>query len=89
MLRTVLAPVLLAVTLPLVAASLEINITCADGTAVPNAVVYAVPSRAIPTTRTVASIDQVWYEGMRTEPEPRHLKLAADGTAALAFVAVK
>jgi hypothetical protein len=31
----------------------------------------------------------VWYEGMRKEPEPRVVKLAADGTAALAFVATK
>jgi plastocyanin len=192
MFRPVSALVLLLITLPLAAATLDVNITYPDGTAVPNAVVYAVPSRALPMTRTVASIDQVnrtfvphvlpvragtwvefpnsdnvlhqvysispakrfqlplyvgkparpiqfdkpgvvaigcnvheqmsgfivvvptpyfgtpangrltmnglpaddytvhvWYEGMRTEPEPRHVKLAADGTSALAFVATK
>ena len=190
--RPIFALALLLIALPLAAATLEVNITYGDGSAVPNAVVYAIPSRAIPTTRTVASIDQinrtfvphvlpvrvgtwvefpnsdnvlhqvysispakrfqlplyvgkparpiqfdkpgvvaigcnvheqmsgfivvvptpyfgtaangrltinglaaddyivhVWYEGMRKEPEPRHLTLAADGTAALAFVALK
>jgi len=190
--RSVLALIALLLTLPLAAASLDVNITYPDGSAVPNAVVYAIPTRTIPTTRTVASIDQinrtfvphvlpvrvgtwvefpnsdnvlhqvysispakrfqlplyvgkparpiqfdkpgvvaigcnvheqmsgfivvvptpyfgaavngrltlkdlgaddytvhVWYEGMRKEPEPRHVKLAADGTSALAFVATK
>ena len=31
----------------------------------------------------------VWYEGMRKEPEPRVVKLAADGTASLAFMVTK
>ena len=34
-------------------------------------------------------IVHVWYEGMRKEPEPRHITLAADGTVSLAFVALK
>ena len=192
MCRSVLALAALLIALPVTAATLDVNVTYADGSAVPHAVVYAVPSRAIPTTRTVATIDQVnrtfvphvlpvrvgtwvefpnsdnvlhqvysispakrfqlplyigkparpiqfdqpgvvaigcnvheqmsgfivvvptpyfgtavngrlsltnlgaddytvhvWYEGMRKEPEPRVVKLAADGTAALAFVAVK
>ncbi|MEA2490371.1 MAG: hypothetical protein QOH21_2163 [Acidobacteriota bacterium] len=182
----------LLIALPLAAATLEVDITYPDGSAVPNAIAYAVPSRTLPTPRIVASIDQinrtfvphvlpvragtwvqfpnsdnvlhqvyslspakrfqlplyigkparpiqfdtpgvvaigcnvheqmngfivvvptpyfatavngrlamtnldaddytvhVWYEGMRKEPEPRVVKLAADGTAALAFVAVK
>jgi plastocyanin len=190
--RSVFALAALLIALPLAAATLEINITYADGSAVPNAVAYAVPSRAMPTSRTVASVDQVnrtfvphvlpvrvgtwvefpnsdnvmhqvysispakrfqsplyvgkparpiqfdkpgvvaigcnvheqmngfivvvptpyfgtadngrltmnnlgaddytvhvWYEGMRKEPEPRHVKLAADGTTELAFVALK
>ena len=190
--RSVSAFAALLIALPLAAATLDVNLTYADGTAVPNAVVYAVPSRALPTPRIVASIDQVnrtfvphvlpvragtwvefpnsdnvlhqvysisptkrfqlplyvgkpgrpiqfetpgvvaigcnvheqmsgfivvvptpyfgtvadgrltmtglgaddytvrvWYEGMRKEPEPRVVKLAADGTATLAFVAVK
>lgn len=193
MLRSVLVLASLLIALPLAAATLDINITYPDGTAVPHAVAYAVPSRAVPATGTIkASIDQinrtfvphvlavrvgtwvefpnsdnvlhqvysispakrfqlplyvgkparpiqfdkpgvvaigcnvheqmngfivvvptphfatavngrltlndlgadeytvhVWYEGMREEPEPRHVKLAANGTAALAFVAVK
>jgi plastocyanin len=190
--RPVFALAALLIALPLAAATLDVNITYADGTAVPSAVAYAVPSRTIPMTRTVAAMDQVnrtfvphvlpvrtgtwiefpnsdnvmhqvyslspakrfqsplyvgkparpiqfdkagvvaiacnlheqmsgfivvvptpyfgtavngrltikglgaddytvhiWYEGMRKEPEPRYVKLAADGTAALAFVAVK
>jgi len=191
--RPVLALAALLIALPLAAATLEINVTYPDGTAVPDAVIYAVPSRAIPAEKTmVASMDQVnrtfvphvlavragtwvefpnsdnvlhqvysisptkrfqlplyigkparpiqfetpgvvaigcnvhekmsgfivvvptpyfgtavngrltlnglnaddytvrvWYEGMRKEPEPRHVKLAADGSAALAFVAFK
>lgn len=190
--RSVLALIALLLALPLAAASLDVNVTYPDGSAVPNAVVYAIPTRTIPTTRTVASIDQinrtfvphvlpvrvgtwvefpnsdnvlhqvysispakrfqlplyvgkparpiqfdkpgvvaigcnvheqmsgfivvvptpyfgtavngrltlkdlgaddytvhVWYEGMRKEPEPRRVKLAADGTSALAFVATK
>jgi plastocyanin len=183
----------LLIALPLAAATLDVNITYPDGSAVPNAVVYAVPSRVTPMmARTVASIDQVnrafvphvlpvragtwvefpnsdnvlhqvysispakrfqlplyagklahpiqfdkpgvvaigcnvheqmsgyivvvptpyfgapvsgrlmmnglaaddytvhvWYEGMKNEPEPRHVKLDAEGTAALAFVAAK
>ena len=174
------------------AGTIEVTITYADGSAVPNAVAYAVPSRPIPVTRVVAAMDQrdrafvphvlpvrvgtwiefpnsdnvlhqvyslspakrfqsplyvgkparpiqfekagvvavgcnvheqmsgfivvvptpyfgtavngrltmnslgaddytvhVWYEGMGKEPEPRVVTLAADGTAALAFVAVK
>lgn len=192
MCRSVFALAALLIALPLAAASLEVNITYADGTAVPHAVAYAIPARAIPMARTVASMDQVnrtfvphvlpvrvgtwvefpnsdnvmhqvysispakrfqsplyvgkparpvqfdkpgvvaigcniheqmsgfvivvptpyfgtavngrltisglgaddytvhvWYEGMNKEPEPRHVTLAADGTAALAFVAVK
>ena len=192
MCRSVLALAALLIALPLAAATLEVNITYADGTAVPNAVAYAIPSRTIPMSRTVAAMDQinrtfvphvlpvragtwvefpnsdnvmhqvyslspakrfqsplyigkparpvqfdkagvvaigcniheqmsgfivvvptpyfatavngrvtmnslgaddyivhVWYEGMRKEPEPRHVTLAADGTAALAFVALK
>ena len=182
----------LLISLPLTAATLDVNVTYPDGSGVPNAVIYAVPARAIPMNRTVASIDQVnrtfvphvlpvragtwvefpnsdnvlhqvysispakrfqlplyigkparpiqfdkagvvaigcnvheqmsgfivvvptpyfgtavngrltmqklpaddymvhvWYEGMKREPEPRHVKLAADGTAALAFSAAK
>jgi len=185
-----LASFLIAV--PLAAATLEVNVINPNGSAVPNAVVYAVPTRTVPMTRTVASIDQinrafvphvlpvragtwvefpnsdnvlhqvysispakrfqlplyvgkpahpiqfdklgvvaigcnvheqmsgfivvlptpyfgtavngrltinglgaddytvhVWYEGMRNEPEPRVVKLAANGTASLEFVAVK
>jgi len=192
MCRSVFVLAALLIALPLAAASLEVNITYPDGTAVPNAVAYAVPARTIPMSRTVAAVDQVnrtfvphvlpvrvgtwvefpnsdnvlhqvysispakrfqsplyigkparpiqfdkagvvaigcnvheqmngfivvvptpyfgtavngrltldglgaddytvrvWYEGMLKEPEPRYLKLAADGTAALAFVAVK
>lgn len=193
MFRTVPSLAALLFALPLAAASLDVNVTYADGSAVPNAVVYAIPARTMPPTRTVvASIDQVnrtfvphvlpvragtwvefpnsdnvmhqvysispakrfqlplyigkparpiqfeqpgvvaigcnvheqmsgfivvvptpyfgtavngrltlanlgaddytvhvWYEGMRKEPEPRVVKLAADGTAALAFVAAK
>jgi len=190
--RPIFALALLLIALPLAAATLEVNVTNADGSAVPNAVVYAIPSRPIPTTRTVAAIDQinrtfvphvlpvrvgtwvefpnsdnvlhqvysispakrfqlplyigkparpiqfdkpgvvalgcnvheqmsgfivvvptpyfgtaangrltinglaaddyivhVWYEGMRKEPEPRHLTLTADGTYSLTFVALK
>ncbi len=192
MCRSVFALAALVVALPLAAASLEVSITYADGSAVPHAVAYAIPSRTIPMARTVASMDQVnrtfvphvlpvrvgtwvefpnsdnvmhqvysispakrfqsplyvgkparpvqfdkagvvaigcniheqmsgfvvvvptpyfgtavngrltisalgaddytvhvWYEGMNKEPEPRHVTLAADGTAALAFVAAK
>jgi plastocyanin len=184
--------VVLFTALPLTAATLDVNISYPDGSAVPHAVAYAVPSRPIPETRTVATMDQVdrmfvphvlpvrvgtwvefpnsdnvrhqvysispakrfqsplyvgkparpiqfdkpgvvavgcnvheqmsgfivvvptpyfgtsengrlkindlgaddylvqvWYEGMRKEPEPRHVKLAADGTAAVAFVVAK
>lgn len=190
--RSVFALAALLIALPLAGATLDVSITYPDGSAVPNAVVYAVPSRAIPPTRTVAAMDQidrkfvphvlpvrlgtwvefpnsdnvlhqvysispakrfqsplyigkparpiqfdkpgvvaigcyvheqmsgfivvvptpyfgtavngrvtiiglgaddymvhVWYEGMRKEPEPRYVKLAADGTAALAFVEAK
>ncbi len=31
----------------------------------------------------------VWHEGMRNEPEPRYLRLAADGNASVSFVAAK
>ncbi|HJQ41136.1 MAG TPA: methylamine utilization protein [Thermoanaerobaculia bacterium] len=192
MFRPVLALVTILTALPLAAASLEVNVTYPDGSAVPNAVIYAVPARTIPIRTVVASIDQVnrtfvphvlpvrtgtwvefpnsdnvlhqvyslspakrfqlplyigkparpiqfdkegvvaigcnvheqmsgfivvvptpyfgtavngrltlkdlgaddytvhvWYEGMRNEPEPRVVKLAADGVAALAFVAAK
>jgi plastocyanin len=190
--RSIFALAAVLIALPLAAATLEVNVTYPDGTAVPNAVVYAIPSRVIPTSTVVASIDQinrtfvphvlpvrvgtwvqfpnsdnvlhqvysispakrfqlplyigkparpvqfdkpgvvalgcnvheqmsgfivvvptpyfgtavngrlmlnslgaddytvhVWYEGMRAEPEPRHVKLAADGAAALAFVTGK
>jgi plastocyanin len=191
--RSVFALAAFLIAVPLAAATLDVNVTYPNGTAVPNAIVYAIPSRAIPTTRTmVASVDQVnrtfvphvlpvrvgtwvefpnsdnvlhqvysispakrfqlplyvgkpgrpvqfdkpgvvaigcnvheqmsgfivvvptpyfgtavtgrltltdlgaddytvhvWYEGMREEPEPHHVKLAADGTAALVFVAGK
>ena len=192
MFRSVLALAAFSIAFPLAAGTLEVNVTHPDGSAVPNAIVYAIPSRAIPTTRTVASIDQVnrtfvphvlpvrvgtwvefpnsdnvlhqvysispakrfqlplyvgkparpiqfdqpgvvaigcnvheqmngfivvvptpyfgtavngrltmnnlaaddytvhvWYEGMHNEPEPRLVKLAANGTEALAFVATK
>jgi plastocyanin len=190
--RSLFALAALLIALPLTAASIEVNVTFADGTAVPDAIVYAVPSRVMPMTHTVAAVDQVnrtfvphvlpvrvgtwvefpnsdnvmhqvyslspakrfqsplyvgkparpiqfdkpgvvaigcnvheqmsgfivvvptpyfgtavngrltlndlgaddytvhvWHPGMRKEPEPRHLKLAADGTAALAFVALE
>jgi plastocyanin len=190
--RSAFALIALLIALPLTAATLDVNVSYPDGSAVPNAVVYAVPTRAIPVTRTVATMDQidrtfvphvlpvrvgtwvefpnsdnvrhqvysispakrfqsplyvgkparpiqfdqpgvvaigcnvheqmsgfivvvptpyfgtavngrlkitdlgaddytvqVWYEGMRKEPEPRHVKLAADQTAAVAFVVVK
>lgn len=57
--RTPLALIALLITLPVAAATLDVTVTRPDGTAVPNAVVYAIPSHPIPTTRTVASIDQV------------------------------
>jgi plastocyanin len=192
MYRSVLALFAFLLTFPLAAATLEVNVTNADGSAVSDAVVYAIPTRAIPTTRVVAIMDQVnrtfvphvlpvrvgtwvefpnsdnvmhqvysispakrfqsplyvgkparpiqfdkpgvvaigcnvheqmsgfivvvptphfgttangrltlnglgaddytvhvWYEGMRKEPEPRVVKLAADGTASVSFVAGK
>lgn len=191
MCRSVLALALL-LAFPLTAATLDVNVTYPDGSAVPNAVVYVIPTRTIAMNRTVASMDQVnrtfvphvlpvragtwvefpnsdnvmhqvysispakrfqsplyvgkparpiqfdkpgvvavgcniheqmsafivvvptpyfgtavngrltlnnlgaddytvhvWYEGMRKEPEPRVVKLAADGNAALAFAVTK
>lgn len=192
MCRSIFVLVALLIALPSTAATLDVTVSHADGGAVPNAVVYAIPSRAIPAARTVATMDQidrafvphvlpvrvgtwvefpnsdnvlhqvysispakrfqsplyvgkparpiqfdkpgvvaigcnvheqmsgfivvvptpyygtavngrltinnlgaddyivhVWYEGMRNEPEPQHVKLAASDTATLAFVAVK
>lgn len=192
MCRSVLVLAALLIASPLAAAKLEVNVTYADGSAVRDAVVYAIPSRTIATTRTVAIMDQidrtfvphvlpvrvgtwvefpnsdnvmhqvysispakrfqsplyvgkparpiqfdkpgvvaigcnvheqmsgfivvvptpyfgttengrvtlnalgaddymvhVWYEGMSKEPEPRVVKLAADGTASLAFEVAK
>jgi plastocyanin len=190
--RSAVALVALLLALPLTAATLDVNISYPDGSAVPHAVVYAVPSHAIPETRAVATMDQVdrmfvphilpvrvgtwvefpnsdnvrhqvysispakrfqsplyvgkparpiqfdkpgvvaigcnvheqmsgfivvvptpyfatadngrlkindlgaddymvrvWYEGMRKEPEPRHVKLTADEIGAVAFVVAK
>jgi plastocyanin len=190
--RSLSAFAALLIAVPLAAATLDVNVTRPDGSAVPNAVVYAVPTREIPVTHTVAAMDQVdrtfvphvlpmrvgtwvefpnsdnvmhqvysispakrfqsplyvgkparpiqfdkpgvvaigcniheqmsgfivvvptpyfgtpvngrltlnalgadeytvhvWYEGMRSEPEPRYVKLAADGTASLSFVVPK
>lgn len=59
MCRSVFALVPLLIALPLTAATLDVNIAHPDGSAVANAVVYAVPSRALPAKRTVATMDQI------------------------------
>jgi plastocyanin len=60
MCRSVIALAAALIALPLVAGSLDVNVTYPDGSAVPDAVVYAIPAGPIPAmTRTVAVVDQV------------------------------
>jgi len=59
MYRSLSALAALILSLPLAAATLDVNVTYPDGTPVPNAVAYAVPTKTIPMDRTIAAIDQL------------------------------